>query len=56
MVGDDRTVLQAVLDCDSERAALLKVSLSVCRVCFHQHGWAQAIIDLGPVLCCPETI
>jgi hypothetical protein len=28
VVGDDRTVLQAVLDCDSERAALLKVGRS----------------------------
>lgn len=25
IVGDDRSVLQAVLDCDSERSALLKV-------------------------------
>lgn len=27
IVGDDRSVLQAVLDCDSERSALLKVRI-----------------------------
>jgi hypothetical protein len=31
VVGDDRTVLQAVLDCDGERAALLRVGCWLSR-------------------------
>jgi hypothetical protein len=38
VVGDDRTVLQAVLDCDSERASLLKVGWSLPRSCCSQHA------------------